>query len=153
MTTEQKHTIEIQGLPEGWLVKEIKLWDALYEITPGSYNYNPCINTAKFRCELIVEKIKPRRIVLEETNEERRICYGEWYESQEGKLMRWPYGGKTDGKHRVWREVKETDTPLNNSEPKLSLSVDECKEAMRKLETFNVTDLSVKICRFLKEHS
>lgn len=70
MTTEQKHTIEIQGLPEGWLVKEIKLWDALYEITPGSYNYDPCINTAGFKCELIVEKIKPRRIVLEETEED-----------------------------------------------------------------------------------
>lgn len=40
-----------------------------------------------------------------------------------------------------------------DDEPKLSLSVDECKEAMRKLETFNVTDLSVKICRFLKENS
>jgi len=99
----------------------------------------------------IKEKIQPRRIVLEETNEERRICFGEWYESQEGKLMRWPYGGKTDGKHKVWREVKETDIPLTNEEPKLSLSVNECKEAMRKLETFNVTDLSVKICRFLKD--
>ena len=60
--------------------------------------------------------------MLEETNEERRICFGEWYESQEGKLMRWPYGGKTDGKHKVWREVKET-----NEEPKLSLSVADCK--------------------------
>ena len=50
-------------------------------------------------------------------------------------------------------KVKETDIPLNSAEPKLSLSVDECKEAMRKLETFNVTDLSVKICGFLKENS
>ena len=57
------------------------------------------------------------------------------------------------------REVNETDTVKmgvsqgDADEPKLSLSVDECKEAMRKLETFNVTDLSVKICRFLKESS
>ncbi len=64
----------------------------------------------------------------------------------------------------VWRLVKETDIPLTNDEhnvkmgvsqgdgePTLELSVDECKEAMRKLETFNVTDLSVKICRFLKD--
>ena len=49
--------------------------------------------------------------------------------------------------NKTWCEVKKTE------EPKLSLSVDECKEAMRKLETFNVTDLSVKICGFLKENS
>ena len=143
--------IEIEGLPEGWKA-------VAYRVPKGNIEFvfiENMVREAKpqdKKC-LIVEKIQPRWIVLEETNEERRICYGEWYESQEGKLMRWPYGGKTDGKHRVWREVKETDTPLNNSEPKLSLSVDECKEAMRKLETFNVTDLSVKICRFLKENS
>ena len=143
--------IEIEGLPEGWKAVAYRVptngetcWHQSFGIYTVTVPLTQCF---------IVEKIKPRRIVLEETNEERRICYGEWYESQEGKLMRWPYGGKTDGKHRVWREVKETDTPLNNSEPKLSLSVDECKEAMRKLETFNVTELSVKICRFLKEHS
>ncbi len=147
--TEQ--TIDVTGLPEGWKAVAYRVptngetcWHQNFGIYTATVSLTQCF---------IVEKIQPRRIVLEETNEERRICYGEWYESQEGKLMRWPYGGKTDGKHRVWREVKETDTPSNNSEPKLSLSVDECKEAMRKLETFNVTDLSVKICRFLKEHS
>ena len=137
--------IEIEGLPEGWKA-------VAYRVPKGNIEFVFIENVVREakpqdkKC-LIVEKIQPRRIVLEETNEERRICYGEWYESQEGKLMRWPYGGKTDGKHRVWREVKETE------EPKLSLSVDECKEAMRKLETFNVTDLSVKICGFLKENS
>ena len=157
--------IEVEGLPEGWKA-------VAYRVPKGNIEFVFIENVVREakpqdkKC-LIVEKIQPRRIVLEETNEERRICYGEWYESQEGKLMRWPYGGKTDGKHRVWREVKETDIPLTNedvnvkigvsqrdgAEPKLSLSVDECKEAMRKLETFNVTDLSVKICGFLKENS
>lgn len=138
--TEQ--TIDVTGLPEGWKA-------VAYRVPKGNIEFVFIENVVREakpqdkKC-LIVEKIQPRRIVLEETNEERRICYGEWYESQEGKLMRWPYGGKTDGKHRVWREVKETDIPLNSDEPKLSLSVDECKEAMRKLETFNVTDLSVK---------
>ena len=157
--------IEVEGLPEGWKA-------VAYRVPKGNIEFVFIENVVRKakpqdkKC-LIVEKIQPRRIVLEETNEERRICYGEWYESQEGKLIRWPYGGKTDGKHRVWREVKETDIPLTNedvnvkigvsqrdgAEPKLSLSVDECKEAMRKLETFNVTDLSVKICGFLKENS
>lgn len=143
--------IEVEGLPEGWKAVAYRVptngetcWHQNFGIYTATVSLTQCF---------IVEKIQPRRIVLEETNEERRICYGEWYESQEGKLMRWPYGGKTDGKHRVWLEVKETDIPLNSDEPKLSLSVDECKEAMRKLETFNVTDLSVKICGFLKENS
>ena len=142
-----KQTIEVEGLPEGW--KAVGML-----VDPDQYNkYVGDDGFLYWEAKIKLEKIQPRRIVLEETNEERRICYGEWYESQEGKLMRWPYGGKTDGKHRVWREVKETDIPLNSAEPKLSLSVDECKEAMRKLETFNVTDLSVKICGFLKENS
>ena len=90
--------IEIEGLPEGW--KAIA-----YRVPKGNIEFVFIENVVRKakpqdkKC-LIVEKIQPRRIVLEETNEERRICYGEWYESQEGKLMRWPYGGKTDGKHR-----------------------------------------------------
>ncbi len=118
--------IEILGLPEGFEVTTIS-------INPKE-TVSQCFNTVQATIHL--KKIQPRRIVLGETNEERRICYGEWYESQEGKLMRWPYGGKTDGKHRVWREVKETDTPLNNSEPKLSLSVDECRNVRSLIKDF-----------------
>lgn len=97
---------------------------------------------------------QPRRIVLEETGEERSVSYGEWYEDDEGNVNK--YLNKSFGSirtHKVWREVKETDIPLTNDDDNesLRLSVDECKEAMRKLETFNVTDLSVKICRFLKD--
>ena len=111
--TEQ--TIDVTGLPEGWkaIAYRIPLENKDY-ILDGEQVVLCC--WASSRDYLIVEKIQPRRIVLEETNEERRICYGEWYESQEGKLMRWPYGGKTDGKHRVWREVKETDIPLTNED-------------------------------------
>ena len=89
--------IEVEGLPEGFEINSVT-------INAGE-TISQCFNTIQATIHL--KKIKPRRIVLEETNEERRICYGEWYESQEGKLMRWPYGGKTDGKHRVWREVLE----------------------------------------------
>ena len=126
--------IEVEGLPEGWKA-------VAYRVPKGNIEFVFIENVVREakpqdkKC-LIVEKIQPRRIVLEETNEERRICYGEWYESQEGKLMRWPYGGKTDGKHRVWREVKETDIPLNSAEPKLSLSVDECRNVRSLIKDF-----------------
>ena len=152
--------IEIEGLPEGW--KAIA-----YRVPKGNIEFvfiENVIRKAKpqdKKC-LIVEKIQPRRIVLEETNEERRICYGEWYESQEGKLMRWPYGGKTDGKHRVWREVKETDIPLTSDEPKLSLSVDECRNVRSLIKDFENLGWFVnparslllqKITKFIKENS
>ena len=113
--------IEVEGLPEGWKA-------VAYRVPKGNIEFVFIENVVREakpqdkKC-LIVEKIQPRRIVLEETNEERRICYGEWYESQEGKLMRWPYGGKTDGKHRVWREVKETDIPLINEDANVKMGV------------------------------
>lgn len=142
MTTEQKHEIEIPGLPEGWRAVAYRIPNF------GEYYVDSSEKITEYRGghgfkKLIVERIKPRRIVLEETEEKHLGCQTLYIDDTEFMIM-------TD---KVWREVKETDTPLNNSEPKLSLSVDECKEAMRKLETFNVTDLSVKICRFLKEHS
>ena len=152
--------IEVEGLPEGWKAVAYRVptngetcWHQNFGIYTATVSLTQCF---------IVEKIKPRRIVLEETNEERRICYGEWYESQEGKLMRWPYGGKTDGKHRVWREAKETDIPLNSDEPKLSLSVDECRNVRSLIKDFENLGWFVnparslllqKITKFIKENS
>ena len=146
--------IEVEGLPEGWKAVAYRVptngetcWHQSFGIYTATVSLTQCF---------IVEKIQPRRIVLEETNEERRICYGEWYESQEGKLMRWPYGGKTDGKHRVWHELKETE------EPKLSLSVDECRNVRSLIKDFENLGWFVnparslllqKITEFIKENS
>ena len=147
--------IEIEGLPEGWKA-------VAYRVPKGNIEFVFIENVVREakpqdkKC-LIIEKIKPRRIVLEETEEKYLGCQTLHIDGTEIMIMT----------NKTWREVKETDIPLTNedvnvkigvsqrdgAEPKLSLSVDECKEAMRKLETFNVTDLSVKICGFLKENS
>ena len=149
--------IEIEGLPEGW--KAIA-----YRVPKGNIEFvfiENVIRKAKpqdKKC-LIIEKIKPRRIVLEETGRKIDFSYTQNFKFGDELI--------SVTSSSVLREVKETDIPLTNedvnvkigvsqrdgAEPKLSLSVDECKEAMRKLETFNVTDLSVKICGFLKENS
>ncbi len=66
--------IEIEGLPEGWKA-------VAYRVPRGNIEFVFIENVVREakpqdkKC-LIVEKIQPRRIVLEETNEERRICYG-----------------------------------------------------------------------------
>ena len=136
-----KYEIDIEGLPEGWKA-------VAYRVPKGNIEFVFIENVVRKakpqdkKC-LIVEKIQPRRIVLEETEEKYLGCQTLYIDGTEIMIMT----------NKTWREVKENDLSLNKDEPKLSLSVDECKEAMRKLETFNVTDLSVKICRFLKENS
>ena len=139
--------IEIEGLPEGFEINSVT-------INAGE-TISQCFNTIQATIHL--KKIKPREIVLEEISKEEYHRLFNDERCSDIYNMRGSY----------WREVKETDIPLTNedvnvkigvsqrdgAEPKLSLSVDECKEAMRKLETFNVTDLSVKICGFLKENS
>lgn len=73
-----KQTIEIEGLPEGWRAvayrKPVKGID--YVLT--QYGVRLYIDYT-FDLMLIVEKIPPRRIVLEETNEVRRPRYGEYF--------------------------------------------------------------------------
>ena len=151
-----KQTIEVE-VPEGWKVKEYRMPNK------GDYFWHQnrvCVASSSFIDQrLIIEKIQPRRIVLEETGRKIDFSYTQNFKFGDELI--------SVTSSSVLREVKETDIPLTNedvnvkigvsqrdgAEPKLSLSVDECKEAMRKLETFNVTDLSVKICGFLKENS
>lgn len=146
MEKKMKHTIEVEGLPEGWEAvayrnpidkDETILYDGKPTSPKGLMN----------RPWLIIKTKQPRRIVLEETDEENyRYVSGQYKSYNAGEFI-------LSGTRYVWREVKGTDLSLTNVDDKesLRLSVDECKEAMRKLETFNVTDLSVKICRFLKD--
>ena len=151
-----KQTIEVE-VPEGWRVKEYRMPNK------GDYFWHQnrvCVASSSFIDQrLIIEKIQPRRIVLEKTGRKIDFSYTQNFKFGDELI--------SVTSSSVLREVKETDIPLTNedvnvkigvsqrdgAEPKLSLSVDECKEAMRKLETFNVTDLSVKICGFLKENS
>lgn len=85
-----------------------------------------------------LQKIKPRMIVLEETDDVLGKNQS-GYVMHDGKNIKWIEEGWRIAKgHKIWREVKET-----NSEPKLSLNVDEVnnigthdKALARKLYTF-----------------
>ncbi len=74
--TEQ--TIDVTGLPEGWRAVAYRR-----PISGEYYFYNDGIQHGKTGSGqfLIVEKIKPRRVVLEET-EEANIPSGTTYEPQ-----------------------------------------------------------------------
>lgn len=65
-----KHTIDIEGLPEGWEPVAYRK-----PIFGEYYFYNDDIVQGKTGCGqfLIVKKKQPRRIVLEETSEENHL--------------------------------------------------------------------------------
>ncbi len=73
-----KQTIEVE-VPEGWKVKEQRL---------------------------IIEKIQPRRIVLEETGEVRKLNFKDFYADGDGFLCRWMFDGESGEEYKIWREVK-----------------------------------------------
>ena len=123
-----KHTIEIEGLPEGW---EIEKCDIKGDISSNDASFK-YINAV-----IRITKKQPRRIVLEETGEIRSNlklnCYNYFYVDSEGF-----------DKIKIFREVKENDPSLTNEEPKLSLTVDECR-------SMSLSEISMKIVDFLKD--
>ena len=102
-----KHEIEIEGLPEGWRAVAYRVpVDKIEHVLTDDCEII-LVNNIRFPC-LIVEKISPRRIVLEETEEERSVSYGDWYEDDLGRVNQWlnkSYGSSRCVK--IWKQVKE----------------------------------------------
>lgn len=103
-----KHEIEIEGLPEGWRAVAYRkaLWGEWYSFEDGIVRRREC--TGMQYPVLIVEQIKPRKIVLEETGEFRKAKPGEYYEHSAGIAI---HNGYTDtsGEYRIWRVVEEVE--------------------------------------------
>lgn len=104
-----EYKIEIEGLPEGCRPiafraprkGEFYFFDG--EILEADYSHN------QWRQRLLVEKIKPRRIVLEETGEFREACEGEWIEEDDGGILKWCLDDNSKYKYKIWREVKDDE--------------------------------------------
>ena len=140
MTTQ---TIDVTGLPEGWKA-------VAYRVPKGNIEFVLIENVVREakpqdkKC-LIVEKIQPRRIVLEETDESNAKFQDAWC------TQHFINGVILTQQPKKWREVKGTDDPLTNAEPKLGLSVDECKYVLGRNGKYagNVFD---KMGKFIKEN-
>ena len=107
-----KYEIEIEGLPEGWRPVRIdrpRKGDYFLYANLDKPDYAND-NSVRGRY-LIVEKIKPRRIVLEETRMVRVANPGEWYEYGDGGVVSFRDINNTPtlDKFRIWREVKEDE--------------------------------------------
>lgn len=105
MTT--KYEIEIPELPEGWkpvAYRNPKKDEWLLTLFGGlvqSEGAHPGLF-------LIVEKIKPRRIVLEDTGEVRKPEAGE-YTQYNGNFTLCRDPGLWRESYQIWREVKEEE--------------------------------------------
>lgn len=98
---KMKYEIEIEGLPEGW--KPVAYRHANHESIFECGKVVKCTKS-KYPC-LIVEKIKTRRIVLEETEEvnkkiEKQDIYNTQYLANKLSLFNQP---------KIWREVTENE--------------------------------------------
>ena len=134
-----KYEIDIEGLPEGWKA-------VAYRVPKGNIEFVFIENVVRKakpqdkKC-LIVEKIQPRRIVLEETEEKYLGCQTLYIDGTEIMIMT----------NKTWREVKENDLSLNKDEPKLSLSVGDVKRILSNTLYF-YEDIVNRMREFLKEN-
>ena len=137
-----KHEIEIEGLPEGWEPVAFRVpvkGDSIISFSgelqrvPGSYT----------QPRLIVKKKQPRRIVLEETEEEN-LKVGNAYQYQCPVDYLTLYN-----QPKIWREVKETDLSLHNADDKesLRLSVDDARDLLHYIPSG--TEFHKKIVDFI----
>ncbi len=70
------HKIDIEGVPEGWEVREtnVESQSSLNTINPKYPHYDPTIEYCAVHVRVILQKTKPRRIVLDEiSRQEARV--------------------------------------------------------------------------------
>ena len=122
----------IEGLPERWKAVAYR-----FGKFGESCLFNGKVVTNSFsKTEhpvLIVEKIQPRRMAFDEITDGTQAIVADYYI-----------------KYKWWREVRESDIPLNSEDPKLSLSVAELIDASKRTWP---DYLEVKIEKFIKENS
>ena len=106
MTT--KHEIEIPDLPEGWRAVAYRAARRGIDHVLRNGQVTVYRGFSDAVDLLIVEKIKPRRVVLEETDETREAIFGEYFFSPDNmKVTVWSYSDPSNGKHKIWRVVEE----------------------------------------------
>jgi len=136
-------TIKVEGLPEGWKAVAYRVptngetcWHQNFGIYTATVSLTQCF---------IVEKIQPRRIVLESTADSRKAVFGDWIYN-DGFIEQWRSQKESQATYRIWREVKET-----REDPKLSLTK---KDMMDLIEHIKLGgQLNPKIAEFIKENS
>lgn len=111
-----KHEIEIEGLPEGWEPVAFRIPEqGEHFYTDGNVEFSVTASLPY----LIVKKKQPRRIVLEEIPDD--LVSSSFSETVVRIGNKW------------WREVKESDLSLHNTDDKESLRLtrEQCRELLQ----------------------
>ena len=90
-----KHTIDIEGLPEGYNVESVKI------------THSNVMDGGIMLAVVNVKKKQPRRIVLEETDDTRSPKKGDYYYYR-GCLRRWSKDNHSYNTHKIWRIVEDS---------------------------------------------
>ena len=86
-------------------------------------NYDPTITTYVFdkgsvRAAILsdngaymlqVKQLKPKRLVLEQTSEVRKLLFGEWFEDEKGNLLQWKLVDPSPVRYRYWQVIDEEE--------------------------------------------
>lgn len=110
---KMKHTIEIEGLPEGWepvAIRKQKLGEHIFCLDTG---FVVPADHRTPKAHLIVKKKQPRRIVLEEIRCDYTVAPGEFYGDDIAGFSR-NNDDSEIGLHlpkSIWREVKKPTYP------------------------------------------
>lgn len=105
MTT--KYEIELPRMPDGWkpIAFRSPKKGECFLMDDGDVEM---AGNDRHSMRIIVEKIKPRRIVLEETGEFRCGKKGEYCEQTNGMIWL-NINNHTTNAYKIWREVKEEE--------------------------------------------
>lgn len=141
-----RHEIDIPELPEGWKPVAFRPRNNLSERFLS--NDNPPVimydsSEMSTASVLIVEKIKPRRIVLEETDEKYLGCQTLYVDGTEIIIMT----------NKTWKQVKEAELSVTKDDDKLSLSVDEARSLLDLIIESNPPEIVDKLCNFVEANS
>lgn len=128
-------TIEVEGLPDGFKLCDIDIPARM--ITQIDSN----ILRTSFAIVITLEKIQPRKIVLEEISKEE--YYRLFHDEQCTEIY--------NLQRSHWKQVKETDLSLNSDEPYKKLSVDDARELLNYLP--KNTEFYGELVEFIKENS
>ena len=75
-------TIEVEGLPEGFEVKSLKIHvppETLMQITKNNHHYNLTIDLVRSNADVVLQKIQPLRMSLEEITDKTQDINKDYY--------------------------------------------------------------------------
>lgn len=104
--------IDIPDLPKNYVATKFGIvsYDAnttIYVFDKGSVRLALLSDNGAYMLQ--VKQVKPKRLILEQTNEFRKIVFGEWLEDEKGNIYQWKSSDPSSVRYRYWQVINEED--------------------------------------------